>query len=518
MRRRVADKRDAVDEIPHAFLHVHRHVDDRRQGRGQRFRDFLARFRIVAELELRESGEFPVAGAAVDLARLLEALAQILFVVPRAFVQLEERLQELRFDDGVAGDFDVAHLVARALGDRHAQLDVPRLLVFRVAEKLLLRRADVRADVTVLLVVSGNLVRVLIELRFRECATARDERQEPHFLVVLHLPLQRPGAHHLVAGEDDVPDFDLGAFRHVEGQMDDLRAAGQRHDLGSDLRVLEALLLEHVADDAGDFPHERGVDEGVEADLRHQILQPLVHLRDFDFLRADVVDDLHALPFFDVVRDQLADDAVREAVFLLLDPEILQEVRAPQSREVLVDFLLGRFVPRRPLPLRRQARWQMDVIKVGLGLDDCGAALLFEAGRDLVEDWPRARRGQHFRPVRAPRRRRHVLAADACREFGPGGLGRRSRRLLRQYRRGPQHDQAQKRLYTREHQGESLPTFRRRLGPGGRNAFLIPYTSLRPAVSSPAGRYESWPASRYTSMSPSRRWPRMSASESGSST
>ena len=67
------------------------------------------------ELHVREAGELEVAAAAVDLARLLEALADVLLGVPLAGLQLEERLQEFGLDDRVLpSNFDLADAVARA--------------------------------------------------------------------------------------------------------------------------------------------------------------------------------------------------------------------------------------------------------------------------------------------------------------------------------------------------------------------------------------------------------------------
>ncbi len=93
VRRRVADERDAVDEVLLPFDEPHRHVDDRRPGwRG----DGLERLRrgrfggvgLVAELVVGEAGELEVAAGAVRLARLLEAFADVVQAVEFALVRV----------------------------------------------------------------------------------------------------------------------------------------------------------------------------------------------------------------------------------------------------------------------------------------------------------------------------------------------------------------------------------------------------------------------------------------------
>ncbi len=69
----------------------------------------------VLELHVRETGELEVAAAAVELARFLEPLADVLFRVPLPGLQLEERLQKLGVDDLVALELDVANPVAMSL-------------------------------------------------------------------------------------------------------------------------------------------------------------------------------------------------------------------------------------------------------------------------------------------------------------------------------------------------------------------------------------------------------------------
>ena len=77
-------------------------------------------------------------------------------------------------------------------------------------------------------------------------------------------------------------------------------------------------------------------------------------------------------------------------VVLDADREVVEEVRRPQPLEVLADDLLGRLVVRHPLRSGSCRRPHLDVIEVGIGLDDGEAALLFEAGHDLVDHRSRA--------------------------------------------------------------------------------------------------------------------------------
>ncbi len=116
----------------------------------------------------------------------------------------------------------------------------------------------------------------------------------------------------------------------------------------------------------------------------------LFDLRLVDLLQALVVDDLDPLPLLHVVDDQLADDAVRERVVLDPDGQVIEEVGRPQPLEVFANDLLGRLVVGHP-PVRR-ADWpaQLDVVEVGVRLDDREATLLFEAGDDLVHHGSRS--------------------------------------------------------------------------------------------------------------------------------
>src|SRR5580765_157887 len=240
VRRDVADERDAVDEELLPFLHLHRHVDDwralflraavviglrRLEGVG-RLR--LVRVGIVARLEIRVAGEFPVADAAVDFARFLEPFANLLLGVVFAGGLLEERLQVVGLDDGVARDVEVADLVALALVDRNPEFDPTGLLVVGVAQHLELGHADVGANVAAVAVERLNLLRVVVELRFLIRAVVADDGEKPGrkvdeilkrpaLPVFFQLTLERAVAHRLVAHEIDLADFDLGTFFHREG-------------------------------------------------------------------------------------------------------------------------------------------------------------------------------------------------------------------------------------------------------------------------------------------------------------
>ena len=79
--------------------------------------------------------------------------------------------------------------------------------------------------------------------------------------------LERAVADRLVADEVDASDLDLRPFVDVEGEVDQLRAAGTALISWRDLGELIALLGMHVADDALDLADEAGIDERVEADL-----------------------------------------------------------------------------------------------------------------------------------------------------------------------------------------------------------------------------------------------------------
>ena len=265
-------------------------------------------------------------------------------------------------------------------------------------------------------VVGDDLLRVVVELRFLVGAVIPDERHEPlrevdevlelpALGVVLQLAFEKAVAHRLVADEVDAANLDLRPFVEVEGDVHQLRAAGNVLDLGRHLGELEALLAHHVAHDPRDLPNEARIDERVEADLGVRVLQLFVDLRRLDGLRADVVDDLDALPLLHVVGDDLADRAVGELVVGRLDEQVVEEVRVPETVEVLFDRLLGGIVVGDPDAFGRPALFQLDVIKIGLRLDHRRAALRLEAGAEGEDD--RRRAGRRLRA-----RRGRLLAAE----------------------------------------------------------------------------------------------------------
>ena len=188
-------------------------------------------------------------------------------------------------------------------------------------------------------------------------------------LVVLHLALQRPVVHRLVTDEVDRADLHLRAFVHVKRDVDELRSTADFGDLVLDVGKLKAFLPEHVADDAFNLANEGRIDERVESDRRVVFLQLLVNLRDLELLRADVVDNLDPLPLLHVVGDNLADRAVRKLVIGGFDEQVVEELGAPETGEIVVDRLFGISIPRHPLAPRRRARLELDVIEIGLRLD-----------------------------------------------------------------------------------------------------------------------------------------------------
>ena len=142
--------------------------------------------------------------------------------------------------------------------------------------------------------------------------------------------------------------------------------AGSRRTDSPRRRTARGRRRRHAADLAG-------IDEGVEPDRDALLLQLLFDLRLVDFLQTLVVDDLDPLALLHVVDDHLADDAVREAVILDADREVVEEVRRPQALEVFADDLLGRFVVRNPLVVgSRSAGTALDVVQVGVGPSTTG--------------------------------------------------------------------------------------------------------------------------------------------------
>ena len=263
------------------------------------------------------------------------------------------------------------------------------------------------------------------------------------------------------------------------------------------------------------FRSRRGIDEGVDANLGVLGAQLLGDFRDLELLRPGELDDLHPLPLLHVIDDDLADHAVGERVVLNVHPQVVEEVRVPEATEVGLDDAFNLIVVGRPGPLRWTAHplLELDVIEVGLDVDQGDVPLRLKAGAEQPEDRSRTGRGQLI-----GRRRRHVDPADIRRATGP--LGRRHGSLSRMRQNGggrkgcgQQGQTKGKQTHSRYRQtyfNESKTTRK------GRKSVV--QASLRPASTWPKGRYASCPASRYTSMKPPRRCPRMSSSDSGSST
>jgi hypothetical protein len=112
------------------------------------------------------------------------------------------------------------------------------------------------------------------------------------------------------------------------------------------------------------------IEERVETELDAELLHFLVDLGALDLRGTRVVHDLHARPLFHVVDDAVAHDAVGERLVDLFNPQVVEEVGGPQPLEVVAQLLLSLFVIRRPEVLGRSAEGRLDVIEIGLGLDD----------------------------------------------------------------------------------------------------------------------------------------------------
>ena len=447
-----------------AFFQPHRDVDDRRRGgrehgarrsrsrrrRRRRRRTVVAaravtrRLGVVREGVVRQAGELEVTRAAVDLARLLEALPDHLLVEPVALLDLEERAQPFGLDHGVAGEGDLADLVARTFGDRNLQLDVARLAVLGILEDLQLRLSDLRLDVAALAVIRLDHVGVFLELAFLVGAVAGDPA-DPGVapLVLLHLAGQLAVGDRLVALEVDHADLHLGAFGDVERHVHRLARGADRLDLGLHLDVLVALLGVHVADDPGDLADEALIDERVQRDPQVLLLQLVVDLRLLDLLRSDVVDDLDALPLLHVVEDDLADDAIAEDVVVGFRRQVVEEVGGDQALEVRDDDLVDLLVIRHPFVLGGHAdvALHLDVVEVGLGVHGGRSPLLFEARADLEDHRTRSRGWQVRRRsdlVDPPAIRLDTGRPGGRRPLGRGrlGRGRRGRGRLRHGRLG----------------------------------------------------------------------------------
>ena len=419
----VADKRDAVDEVLLALLHPHGDVDDRSPGGGSAARHVVGRRVLGARQQIGKRRELEEAAGAVDLARLLEALADVLLAVVLARLHLEERHQRVGLHDVVAREIERADAVPLALGDRHAQLDPARRGVVGVLDHLDRGLPHLRRDVALFPVVVEDVLRVLGELLFLVRPPARDEGEEPLLFVPLHLRLQLAVADVLVPDELDVLDPDLRPLVDHEAQVHELGPARQLADLRPDLRVLVALLRVELPHDAGHPLDLARIDERVEADDDVLLAQLLLDLRDLDLLRADVVDDLDPLPLLHVVDDVLADDAVVVRRVGHLNPQVVEEVGLPQPVEVLEHVLL---VVRHPAALRRHARPRVDVVQVGLRVDH-----RLVDGVELELDEP------HERPRVGRRQGRRLGRLGLGRARRVGRLRRRRRHQQRQADHGP---------------------------------------------------------------------------------
>jgi len=166
-----------------------------------------------------------------------------------------------------------------------------------------------------------------------------------------------------------------------------------------------------------DLFEETGVDEGVQPQLEMLFLQLVVDGRAAHARQTLVVDDLDPLPLFHPEDDQLADNTVRQHVILQLDGEVIEKTGSPQPAEVREDDLFGVVVIQDPAADRRLARSELDVVDVGLRINERRATLRLEAER--IREDNRGRAGW-----RQPRRLRDLHATHG-REYG-----RRGRRLL----------------------------------------------------------------------------------------
>ena len=130
-------------------------------------------------------------------------------------------------------------------------------------------------------------------------------------------------------------------------------------------------------------------------------------------LRPGVVDDLHARALFHVVDQALADHVVRVGIVVDLDPQVVEEVRAPQPLEVVEDQLLGVVGVGHPHAIGRAAGLGLDVIEVGLRLD--------QRLVDRME--PELDRTHHRRRTGGRRADGCAAAAGACGAGAAGAAG-----------------------------------------------------------------------------------------------
>ena len=149
-----------------------------------------------------------------------------------------------------------------------------------------------------------------------------------------------------------------------------LGPARQLLDARLDLGELVALLRHHAAQDAFDPAHGALIEERIEPQRDARLLHLLVDLGAVDLARPGVVDDLDARPLFHVEDDVLAHHAVGVRRVARPRSEVVEEVGRPQPLEVLEQRLLGLLVEGHPDAVERPARLRLDVIEVGLRLDE----------------------------------------------------------------------------------------------------------------------------------------------------
>ena len=384
-------------------------------------------------MRLNARHEFHVPTGAVDFFRLVVAVDHLLDVQDVAGLQLVEWQQHGRRHFGVALELELAEPESLALIDRDFERGIPRLAVLRVAHGLHLRLTDVGLNVPTLAIEIDDVLRVFFELVFL-IHTAAGEDPEAAALVVFHLALELPVAEHLVAHEVDSRNLDLRTFGHLELQRHGLRAARDWLVHRLDLRVLKAFLDHHLADDVGDAFLGGLIDERIEPDGDAELAKSFLDLRLLDFFGAFVIDGvLDALALLHLVEDDLADDPVRERIVNGLDREIGQEIGGPERFEILREHLLDGGVVRLPLVLGGQADvvLPLDVIQVGLRLDERHIPLLFEAEDDVVHD----RSGTRRRIVHRGADRKSPVA-EGNRRPGRRRARRRRRRGDRRLRKG----------------------------------------------------------------------------------
>src|SRR5262249_38638862 len=117
----------------------------------------------------------------------------------------------------------------------------------------------------------------------------------------------------------------------------------------------------------------------------------LVDLRRLELFGSGVFDDLNALPLLHVVDNDLANHTVRKDVVERFDLQIIEEVRGPEATEVLFERHFNRVVVCHPHILRRTTWLRLDVIEIGLRLDDGGSTLLLKAWNEDIDDGRRPR-------------------------------------------------------------------------------------------------------------------------------